>query len=162
MKNYFYLGVALCAICLFTCYGCEKKKSDESQKATEETVLKYLPGKWKVTQIVDESGSKTDYNSEEVIFEFGKQEDEGDFNSNHGSSLWGYCTVTVDGTKILDNGTWNIEPSEEDKGVFFYCQNGRKMFEFDGEDIFYITTIGSSSMRWENSDDQSGYILTRK
>lgn len=146
---------------MFAFYGCEKKSKDTaSDKATEETVLKYLPGTWKVTQKVDESGAKTSY-EDEAIFEFGKQEDESDFSvHDDGSSLWGYCTITVNGENILTNGFWNIEPSQN--GVLIYCQRGKNAIEFEGNRYYHITSISSSSMRWETSDDQSGLIFSRK
>lgn len=155
MKKSIYL-LAIIAICACVCTGCENSNG----KATEKTVLKYLPGTWKVTQTVDENGTKKDF-TEEIVFEFGKQQDPGDFSQNNSSSIWGYCSITMNGEKIMDRGTWNIEPVAEDKGVSFYCQNGYSYIDIKGESFFMITSIGSSSMRWETTDDQSGYILTR-
>ncbi len=144
------------AMCVFVCTSCE----NGSGKASEKSVLKYLPGTWKITQIVDTDGTKYEF-TDDAVFEFGKQESVNDFNNNHNSYLWGYCSITINGEKILNRGTWNIEPVSEDKGVFFYCQNGYSFFTYRGDSFFMITSISGSSMRWEDDDNLSGYILTR-
>ena len=142
---------------MFTMIGCN---NNGMSKATEKSVLKYLPGTWKVTKVIDEKGNKTDYKGE-AVFVFGKQESSSDFSQHNSSSLWGYCTITKNEDKILSNGTWNIEPDEEDKGVLIYCQKGSSFFSFEGNEFYMITSIGSSSMRWEDSDNQSGYMFSR-
>lgn len=143
---------------MFAMIGCN---NNGMSKATEKSVLKYLPGTWKVTKVIDEKGNKTDYNGE-AVFVFGKQESSSDFSQHNSSYLWGYCTITKNGDKILSNGTWNIEPDEEDKGVVLYFQKGSSFISFEGDDDFMITSIGSSSMRWEDNYNQSGYMLSRE
>ena len=151
--GYWFVLVAMCA---FVCIGCE----NSGGKASKNSVLKSLPGTWKITQVVDKNGAKTDYQGE-TSFEFGKQGSTSDYGSNHNSSLWGYCTVKVNGNTVVNNGTLNIEPAAEDKGVFFYIQNGDSYYSISGVKYFMITSISGSSMRWETTSDQSGYILSR-
>lgn len=160
MKKSIYL-IATIAICLFLCVGCKKEDSASFVKATGKTVLKYLPGKWKVMYRIDEKGNKSTFEGN-MILEFGKQESETDFGSNHGSSLWGYCTISAGGDVVLQNGTWNIEPDSKDKGVLFYIQDGNTPIAlFGGPRFGMITSINDSSMRIENTDDESGIILSR-
>lgn len=165
MKKSIYL-IATIAICLFLCVGCKKEDSASSVKATGKTVLKYLPGKWKVMYRIDEKGNKSTFEGN-MILEFGKQESETDFGSNHGSSLWGYChSYDADNPLVIFEGTWNIEPDSKDKGVLFYIE-GDASIPFRSLNLFkslyscYITQISDSSMRIENSDDESGIILSR-
>ena len=154
MKKLFFILVSV--LTLISCEG----SGLSSKKPSGRDVLKLLPGTWKVTQVVDEKGVKTDF-SEEALFVFGKQESSSDFGSNHSSSLWGYLTLTEDGVNIVNNGTWNIEPSDEDKGVSFYCQEGSEFFYFRGFRFFMITSINGSLMRWEETESSAGFILSR-
>lgn len=152
------LFVIACVCMVLGLVSCKKSKS--SEKATEKTVLKYLPGTWKISQVVDEDGIKEDFKGN-IVLTFGKQESESDSGSDHTSSLWGYFKYKENGQTVIEHGTWNIEPSSEDKGVFFYCRNGKSMVIIGADAIYYITRISASSMRWEIGDDVSGYILSR-
>lgn len=154
MKKIFFI-----LACVLTLIGCEGSALS-SKKPSEGDVLTFLPGTWKVTQVVDEMGAKTDF-SGEAVFVFGKQESSSDFGSNHSSSLWGYATLTEDGVDIVNHGTWNIEPVDEDKGVFFYCQDGTAITSFHNIKFFMITSINGSLMRWEETESSAGFILSR-
>ena len=152
--------ILLGLICVMTLVGCESS-GFSSKKPSESDVLKNLPGTWKVIQTVDEKGVKTDFPGE-AVFVFGKQESTSDFGSNHNSSLWGYFTLTEDGEKSVTNGTWNIEPVDEDKGVFFYCQTENTYVSFHSSEYFFmITSINGSLMRWEETKSSAGFILSR-
>lgn len=151
-KILFSMFSALLILCMTGCEG--------AGKASEGSVIKNLPGTWKVTQAVDENGVASDYEGE-VIFEFGKQEDPTDFSQHNSSSEWGFFSYTENGVQIVTRGTWNIEPDDEDKGVFFYCQKGNQFLTILGHEFYFITKIGAT-MKWEyNSNDVAGYILTR-
>lgn len=145
---------------LFT--ACEKDKN-KSKKATEKTVLKYLPGKWKVTTEVDEDGEKYDV-KQSIILTFG--EEGVDVPEAHGtmSSICGKYSMEHNGTMVVRRGRWNIEPEDGEPGVFTYLHDddGYLMNLPNGETFFFIETIGEKSMQIVmDNDTPEGYILKR-
>lgn len=157
MKKYFLMA----AIVLFGIGFMTSCKGDK--KATDKTVLKHLPGTWKIVEEVDDDG-ETSPVLEDILLTFGKEGE--NVPEAHGSmsSIAGKFSMKVNGNTMVRNGRWNMEYDSSDPGVFMYCHDdeGRLIKFPDGESYFYIETISASKMKViveEFSDE--GYILHR-
>ena len=162
MKKISFLA-ALAVLSLGFLTSCEK-----GGKATDDSVIKYLPGTWKVTQEVYDDGEKVDLR-DEILFTFGKEgEDVPEFGGSN-SSIAGKLSVKYNGQVVVSRGRWNIEYDAEDPGVFMYLKddNGHLIsFGGNGSEYFYITSISGSSMTILDADaeegSQEGFILKKQ
>ena len=162
MKKFVFIMSAL-LLGMFVFTACEKDKKDSSKKATEQTVLKYLPGKWKIATEVDADGEKMDV-KQSIIYTFG--EEGVDVPEAYGtmSSIAGKYSMEHNGNMIVHRGRWNIEPVAGDPGVFTYlhADDGELMNLPNGEIFFFIETINDKSMQIiMDEDSPEGYILNR-
>ena len=157
MKKYFLkAAVVLFGVSFMT--SCKGNK-----KATDQEVLKYLPGTWKLAEEVDDEGEITTV-KQDILLTFGKEGENVPEGQGSTSSIAGKFSMQVDGKTMVTNGRWNIEYDYDDPGVLLYCHNdyGQIITFPDGESFFFIVTINSSKMKVitdEYSDE--GYILHR-
>ena len=156
MKKYFLMA----AIVLFGVGFMTSCKGDK--KATDKTVLKHLPGTWKIVEEVDDDGETSPILGD-ILLTFGKEGENVPEVHGSTSSIAGKFSMKVNGTTMVRNGRWNMEYDYDDPGVLMYFHgDDGKIIALNSEPYFYIETISASKMIVivEKFSDE-GYILHR-
>ena len=148
------MSVLILGIAMLTSCGKKDKDVSNDEKATETSVLKYLPGTWQVTHYLDEGEKEAvPY---EALLTFGKEDPE---NPSTGS-----FNMKYNGSKYISNGRWSMEYVPNDPGVYIRLENAAGyMITLDGTDAeFYITKISATYMEaMEGNDEDEGFALKK-